>query len=329
MILKGMDFGRAWCSSGARNFFGQDWRHHRRLGPLAPDFTGTTLVAKTTTVGPRAGNLPLDGDLMPRERRPKCIKVNFRRAAVLNAVGLSGPGLAALLDAGRWQGHPGPLVLSFAATSATATDRVLEARRFAAALRACNFRGVSTRSRLADVPTFPLAVEVNLSCPNAAVRYGNLVDEALGTLADLAYDLPGVPFVVKLNALVPPETACVIADSVYCAAISVSNTIPWGQLPDRIDWYGLFGAISPLAAVGGGGLSGAPLTAIVRDWVRDYVERGGPKPIVAGGGVMTPADATALLDPGAAAVQVGSVAIVRPWRVGKIVDAIKRWTPKR
>jgi dihydroorotate dehydrogenase len=322
MKLNGIDLGRALCSSGARNFFGNGYPFHRWLGPLAPDFRGSTLVAKTTTLGPRAGNLPLDDDLMPTEARPACIVVNFRRAAVLNAVGLSGPGFCVLLDCGRWQERLEPFVLSFMAVTDTQQSRLNEAVAFG-----CRLAG----SR----PYFkaPFALEVNLSCPNVAhPEYP--AAESVAILSALAEYLPCVPLIPKFNVLSSPGHVARLGETPYCAAVCVSNTIPWGAWPHRIDWRGLFGCgppplrESPLAHLGGGGLSGAPLTPLVREWVAEFRRIAPDVPLVAGGGVMRPADATALLDLGADAVEVGSVAITRPWRVGKIIKTINEWIPR-
>jgi dihydroorotate dehydrogenase (NAD+) catalytic subunit len=316
MKLNGIDLGRAWCSAGARNFFGDGWPHHRWLGPLAPDFRGSMLVAKTTTVEPRDGNLPLDDDLMPTEARPACIVVNFRKAAVLNAVGLSGPGLVALLADGRWQAMGEPFVLSFAAVAADAAGRDRQAESAASRLNAA-WPGFSTR----------FAVELNVSCPNTESNPA-AVEWARALLWTFAAHLSGVPLIPKINILLDVSAAREIAEHRDCAAICVSNTIPYGALPDRIDWQGLFGDVSPLAHLGGGGLSGAPLTPLVREWVAEFRRIAPDVPLVAGGGVMRPTDATALLDLGADAVEVGSVAIVRPWRVGAIIKAINEWRPR-
>jgi dihydroorotate dehydrogenase (NAD+) catalytic subunit len=83
--------------------------------------------------------------------------------------------------------------------------------------------------------------------------------------------------------------------------------------------------VSPLARFGGGGLSGAPIFPLVRDWVEAAARRQFPVPIVAGGGIMAADDAVALLRAGAAAVELGSVAIVRPWRVAGIIRAVDRY----
>jgi dihydroorotate dehydrogenase (NAD+) catalytic subunit len=310
--LNGIDYGRAWCASGATGFFGDGYPFHRWLGPLAPDFRGSTFVAKTTTLEPRAGNMPLGVDLMPTEARPACIKINFRKAAVLNAVGLSGPGLLNLLASGRWQTRIDPFVISFMAVDADREKRRESAFWFANCLAEERFR-------------CPFALQINFSCPNAGLDPSGLTSEIGATLRSIAGQLPDVPLMPKLNLLVLPGVAVEIGTHRNCAAICASNTLLYGSLPDRIDWAGLFGDASPLAHLGGGGLSGAPLTPLVREWVAEFRRIAPDVPLVAGGGVMRPADATALLDLGADAVEVGSVAIVRPWRVGGIIKAIHEW----
>ena len=98
--------------------------------------------------------------------------------------------------------------------------------------------------------------------------------------------------------------------------LCISNTIPWGTMPDRINWKKLFGsATSPLEKFGGGGLSGAPLLPLVFEWVTNARAAGLTCPLNAGGGILAPNDAEALFDAGADSVFIGSMAILRPWRV--------------
>src|SRR4051794_20119064 len=99
------------------------------MRPFGLRFDEATFVAKTTTVEPRAGNMPLKGTT-PREWKPRCIAVNVREAAVLNAVGLSGPGLEALLADGRWQARTDPFFLSFMAVEADPAERLAKAGVF-------------------------------------------------------------------------------------------------------------------------------------------------------------------------------------------------------
>ena len=102
MILRGIEFGHISNASRARNFFGDGWRQ-TRLVNLFGGWGGSTFVAKTTTLYPRMepekglGNMRLDPKtLQPVDWFPDCILFDFYRQLTLNAVGLSGPGAAAL-----------------------------------------------------------------------------------------------------------------------------------------------------------------------------------------------------------------------------------------
>jgi len=334
MILDGIDYGRVWSASGARGFFGEGYWFHSPLRPFGLDWRGSTFVAKTTTMEPRAGNMPLVGT-RPREWKPKCIEVNFRRGAVLNAVGLSGPGLVRLLADGRWQARTEPFVLSFAAVSVTPEDRRTEVEEFADWLDVCRD---SQWRKLNQVFCAPFALEVNASCPNTGHDPAALMAE-VATWLDLFRDhLPGVPLLPKINALVPVDAARELAFHDACDGLVVSNTIPWTALEDmeRRRTLGIitggilnvaraaFGRVSPLAHLGGGGISGAPLFYLVHGWVTEAVSSGFPVPIVAGGGILSSRHATLLLTAGASAVELGSVAILRPWRVRGIIRFINR-----
>lgn len=336
MILNGIEFGHVWNSAFVRGFFGDGlFRHHRYLRPFGLDWAGSTFVAKTTTLEPRTGHLPLGGPsgTTPKEWRPKCVRVNWRAGAVLNAVGLSGPGLEALLREGYWQARTEPFLLSFTSVRVEPGNRLDEARRMAEMLAFVR-------------PLFhaPFAVQWNDSCPNVGLDPTAMVWKTRNVLSVLADRLPGVPLLPKINALVPVEAAREIAAHPACSAIVVSNTLPWGVLPDRIDWKGLFGEVSPLAHLGGGGLSGAPLLPIVQEWIaravygttpddllsdpwalhRSKPTDTFPAPVVAGGGVLSRRDAWSMLAVGASAVELGSVAILRPWRVRSIIYSLNR-----
>lgn len=317
MRLNDIEFGNVWCASGARNFTGEGWPYHRWLGPFAPDFRGSTFVAKTTTLGPRVGNMPLDDEdwARPTERFPKCIKVNWRKGAVLNAVGLSGPGLMTILQSRRWQSRLDPFVISLASVAGDRGVRVQEFGQMAELLK--DYRtGFSA----------PFAVELNLSCPNAG-KAGDPLDvawEATEALRTMAWRLPGVPLVAKVNLFWTRTAVEVLVTSPHLAAISVSNTLPWGS-SYAIDWEGLFGPVSPLFHLGGGGLSGRPLLPLVEEWVSDRRNTGIKVPIIAGGGVLSKLDALRLLDDGADAISLGVVAILRPWRVRSIINFVNEY----
>lgn len=307
MELRGVDFGRVLCASGARNFFGDGWWYHRLWQWLGLRYDGSTFVSKTTTLLPRAGNMPLEGT-RPKELFPACIKVKPWQGVVLNSVGLSGPGARELLGKGAWYEREEPFFLSFMSVESTVEKRVDEAREFATLLRSfMPFRA-------------PIALQVNFSCPNVGLKSA-VVLEMWKTL-DVLQSL-GIPLVPKINAMFPIEDVMSIEGHPAVDAISVSNTIPWGKLPALKPWEDLFGETSPLAHLGGGGLSGKPLLPLVLRWVQSARARGWEKPIIGGGGILSKKDASKMLDAGASAIELGSVSILRPWRVAGIIKHVR------
>lgn len=309
MRLRGTDFGCVLDASGARGFFGEGYWYHRWIPGLR--FEGATFVAKTTTLNARAGNMPLRDDWTPLERRPKCVVVKLRKGVALNAVGLSGPGAEALFAKGEWQKRTEPFFLSFMPIENEFTAKIDEVNAFARIFKE-------------HLPSFkaPVALQVNLSCPNVGHRSDDFVRESIFVLAHL--EQLGVPLMAKFSVTTAPEDVLEIAKMRACDAVCVSNTVPWGKLPERVDWKGLFGSeTSPLAKLGGGGLSGKPLLPIVADWVGRIRELGFAKPINAGGGILAPDDVWTLGKAGADSVFLGSIVMLRGWRVRETIMAAK------
>lgn len=315
MILRDVDFGSIFGASGTQGFFSEEeyWWHGflKLLGLL--NFDGCTFVAKTTTLEKNEGNMPLKEDgITPRDWFPKCIKVYpFRGGGmVLNAVGLSGPGAKALFENGRWQKRLDPFFISFMSVANTPEERIDELKSFVE-MFAHHLFGFNA----------PVGLQINYSCPNVGLDESNLIDEVLKGL-EIA-DALEIPLMPKFSIVTPVEEVKKICDSPYCDAICVSNTVPWRKLPDKIDWEGLFGTNkSPLAKFGGGGLSGKPLFDPLVDWIFQARKAGIKKPINAGGGILHPCDVDILfrvLVDKNSSVSIGSVAILRPWRVEKII----------
>ncbi len=306
MRLRGIEFGPVWDASGVRGFFGEGYWYHRLIPGLS--FKGSTFVAKTTTLGPRKGHMPLRKDFTPAERKPKCIAVKARQGAVLNAVGLSGPGAEALLLDGRWQERTEPFFLSFMPVGETPQQRFSELNVFVRLLD--KFR-IEFQA--------PFGLQINVSCPNTGHAFGDIETETRMLLTRAA--TLRIPLVPKFSAITPVDIVARIARHPDCDAVCVSNTVPWGQV-DPIMRHAFSGSLtSPLAEYGGGGLSGAPIFPIVVDWVKRAVASGFPKPINAGGGILGPRDVQTLKNAGAASVFLGSIAVVRGWRVRKTIRA--------
>jgi dihydroorotate dehydrogenase len=199
-------------------------------------------------------------------------------------------------------------MVSFMSVAPTSSERIHEAKLF--------FEKLQKLIRQCGVMN--LGLQINVSCPNVGHVLSELMLEVEHTL-DLASDL-GIPVLVKVNALLRPGEAIRLTDHPACDGLIVSNSIPWGGLGDKIPWRKLFGTdVSPLANIGGGGLSGAPLLRIVGEWITAAKRLGVKKPIVGGGGILSTDDASYMLDCGADAIEIGSVSILRPWRVQGII----------
>jgi dihydroorotate dehydrogenase len=175
-----------------------------------------------------------------------------------------------------------------------------------------------------ELPRFkaPVMLQINVSCPNVGLEYRKLLRD-VERMVQLAAPL-GIVLIVKLNALVPPGSAVELCGLKDLDGICMSNTIPYGELPNEINWKKLFGQVSPLAHLGGGGLSGRPLTPIVERWIRDARAAGFNKAIIACGGILSIADADRMLEVGADLIELGSVSILYPWRVRGIIRHVNQ-----
>ena len=312
MRLQGIDFGPVWAASGARGFFGEGYWFHSLYPGLKATLEDTTFVAKTVTLDSNIGNMQLRDDWTPVDPFPDCIKFNLFKGIVLNSVGLSNLGTDAALATGRWQARTEPSMLSFMPIAKTRDAKLQETDRYVGRLAAAlpDFKG-------------PIALQVNLSCPNTGENLRELEAEAVDILKIL--DPLRIPLVPKFNVLTEPRTVLRIAGETRIDGVCVSNTIPYGQIPDKIHWAAMFGEISPLKHLGGGGLSGWPLFQLVRQWVKEAYGLGLGFPINAGGGIMSATDVHPLFDAGADSISIATVIMLRPWRVRSIIRAAQNY----
>jgi len=312
-----IDFGRVHVASGATGFFGEGYWFHEYLRRYGLDFSDATLVSKTVTLNPRAGFMPYGPDkLTLAERFPHCVTIRWWSGCVLNAVSLGNPGIRQLLAYNRWQKMRQPFFISVATVYSDWHERKVELELFC---RLLNKERPFTTS---------FGLQLNLSCPNSGLGEIGMVSQVSELLEIARRELPDVPLMVKFSVVTPAETAVNVALHSACDAICVSNAVPWGQCSDQIDWSRLFGTYeSPLKTFGGGGLSGAPLRPLVVNWLAKAKALGLSKPICAGGGILKTEDAWSLFKLGADAVSLGSIAILRPWRVRGIIKSCQnRWS---
>ncbi len=302
-------FGRVWGASGVQGFFGEGYRFHKFLGPFAPDFTGMTFVAKTTTYSARKGNTPLLPDFTPRDMFPDSVYLNpwtIWHGVPVNAWGLTGPGAKPLLATNKWQERKEPFMTSFM-TVAEPGQQEEEVAAYVEVMKEA-------------LPNFKtqIGVQFNLSCPNTDADTKLLLKKAECFL-DLLEKLP-CPIIVKVSVDMPAIAVAEIAAHPACDGLCISNTVKFGNLPDKIMWDKYFGPVSPLKKYGGGGLSGAPLLPLTIEFVRKLREDlKVTKYINAGGGILRKEDTLPLFKVGADSVFLGSMAMLRPWRVQKTI----------
>lgn len=313
MQLRGIEFGRVLGASGVQGFFGEGYWYHKPLRPIGLDFSGMTFVAKTTTLRACEGHMKLRADFTPKKWFPDCIVVKFRKGVALNAIGLSGPGAHALFSTGKWQARREPFFISFMSVAKTPEERREELSEF-----------ILTLLNLKRWFRAPMGLQINYSCPNVGIHPDVLVKEVSEGLT-LASRL-GIPLMPKFNVLLPVGVARDISRHPACDGICISNTIPWGERDDQIHWKKLFGSDkSPLEKYeyGKGGLSGKLLLPFLLEWLEQAKLAGITKPINAGGGILSLADAKEVFARGADSIFLGSIAFLRPWRVRGIIRALQ------
>jgi dihydroorotate dehydrogenase len=314
-------------ASGVRNFFDEHrYRYmiHRIYDSVVPgsSFKGSVLVAKTTPLHPRDGNMPLIlENLQPQDSIPKCIYLDFRRGLMLNAVGLSSPGAAYLFGLGKWQSMTEPMWVSFMAVENTVEKRLEELRKF-------------VKLFIKHLPEFrgPVGLQINFSCPNVGLHgrgHDELIAEIKASL-EIAAEI-AIPVMVKLSVTFPARFAKEVATHECCCGICISNTVPWRTPGLGIDWDGLFGPnkLSPLQRhcfpwwkeplIQPGGLSGKPLLPLVLAWIHEARQNGFVKHVNGGGGIMHPRHVDLMKDVGADSIFFGSVATLRPYYLASII----------
>lgn len=319
-----------WGMSGVQNFFGEGYPFHHVFRAIFGErfsFAGMMFVAKTTTLLPNLGNMPMEDDgVTPSKLRPACIVSGlwqFLLGVMLNAVGLSGPGAAQLLRRNMWQDRTvQPFMLSF---MSIAKDKGGN-ERIGMGLRLEEFEGFMKLLALAEFKARML-LQINVTCPNVgAAKKSNalFLEECEGYLALAARYMPGLQIIFKINVHTDIETMVKLQAHPQFAGVCVSNTLPWATLSrwQQILYFpsSLFTGKSPLQHFGGGGLSGKPLLVLVEDWVRQARKAGFEKHINAGGGILCPDDVSRLRKAGADSVSIGTVAALRPWRLKKIIN---------
>ncbi|MDM7460120.1 MAG: tRNA-dihydrouridine synthase [bacterium] len=236
------------------------------------------IVVKTLTLHPRRGNL--------RWYAPwRCVRLI--RGGSVNAVGLTNPGV----DWWLRTGYPRMRRMNLQIVVSVYPESVEEARAFARKLQ----------------PLQVTALELNASCPNVAPCEADAVSHVRAVAQALAET--GHPLIVKVG-YDQPYVAIATALEGVAEAIHAINAVPWRLVyPDRP---------SPLAQLGGGGVSGEPIRPFVREAVRRLTQAT-RLPIIAGGGIYTLHDLQELWAMGARAFSIGTLFLRAPWLPNRLV----------
>jgi len=311
--------------SGIQGYFGEgdEYPHHAFYKYIPGfNFKGISFVTKTATlparIYPENSNTKLVDTYKVAEFCPPSIWWSIKslwKGYMLNAVGLAGPGLAVLLGYGKWQQRNEPLQISVMLMEKGLEDRLAEA-------------GAICRMILKNMdPRVRYALQINFSCPNTGHEQSKDVEGIIPILELCRKILPGVPLIPKFDLLVEPETISRLKP--YCDAFCVANTIPFGKKESAQWWCRLFrDGRSPLVQqlspyVKGtfeGGLSGAPLFPVLVKWLEEMEKHDSSVSIIAGGGIMKKKDIKRLSEFRIVrGVALGSVAIMRPWRLQGLI----------
>lgn len=245
----------------------------------------SAIVSKTFTKEPREGYSP-----------PIIVKLQY--GGLLNAVGLSNPGIEGLrpfVESARK--HRVPIIVSVGGVSIT------------------DFIEVATAAESVGSN----AVELNMSCPH--FRGGGLeLGKDPGAVFNIVKDVSSVikiPVIAKLGLSDKMVDSSIKALEAGAKALTLINTIR-GMI---IDVYSL----KPLLSNVYGGLSGKPIHSIAV-WAVYSVYKETLADIIGVGGVFTWRDAAELIVAGSRAVQVGTVLVYRgPKAIKNILRGLNLW----
>jgi dihydroorotate dehydrogenase (NAD+) catalytic subunit len=159
------------------------------------------------------------------------------------------------------------------------------------------------------------ALELNFSCPNAKEAIAENVNQGIACVRRIRRDYPELKLITKISILHPYEFSQEL-ERLGVAAIHGVNTIPYALVFPE-DRY----PPSPLADVGGGGVSGGPACAAAKKYNSELRKRVNLF-LIMGCGVRNLADVQSYLDLGADAVSFCTLALRQPQEAMKIVLAL-------
>jgi len=248
------------------------------------------IVSKGIFLRPRAGNPP-----------PRIVETP---AGMLNAIGLQGPGVEALIRdyCPQWAAWDFPVLVNINGESADEYGELA--------------------ARLDGVPGVA-GFEINVSCPNVeqgGMYFGN-DPRAAAEVTSAVRRRTRLPIWVKLTPMVTDIAVIARAcESAGADALSAVNTF----VGMSIDLH----TSRPRLAFRTGGLSG-PAIRPMAVHLAHQAARAVRIPVIGVGGIVTPDDALEFLVAGCAAVQVGTATFADPRAIAKVHDGIASFLEAR
>lgn len=254
--------------------------------------TGTSIFTKSITLYKRQGNFVLTNPFTWKyiKRLPNC--------GMLNAYGLTNPGTKAVID--KFQkskvGFDCLVIPSFYPEFSKGTGVAI--------------KEIMESIELMDESVGFCVVELNFSCPNSKEVIRKNMDDAMGCVKEVRKKFPWLSIIAKISIVHPYEFSQEL-ERVGVDMLHSINTVPFGMVyPDKI---------SPMANVGGGGVSGKPIFWQAYDYNKGLREKV-KIPIIMGGGVVHSDHIIKYLGIGADAVSICTVALRQPEVANEILE---------
>ena len=296
VMIKDVNFGRIFCGAGAMGVYGEGyWFHYILRIFFLINFNSITLVTKTLTFHPIEGNLN-------NRFKPKCIKVYFGKNAILNAVGLTNPGISEALVALR--NRESNFFISITSIKENPKDRLNEYRIIQNILAKNSFKS-------------KYGIQVNFSCPNTGNK----------ELPDISEIMKVIDILSSLNVPIMPKVAVgqlreqdikSLEKLESCDGLCVGNSIPFNS-KDKYFKNPLGEKKSPLAKYNGGAISGAPIFNSIIKEIEKFRSWKFTKHINHSGGIVSISNSSRAINVGSNSISLCSVFLLRPYLVNKII----------
>lgn len=209
--------------------------------------TATTVFAKSATRFKRVGNFIANNPLTWRAVR------RLPNMGMLNAYGLTNPGVEVCAHKiNRANNRDIMVIPNFFPEFSKGIEKVIKETLQAVGVYRTTL-GVEFQ-----------VLELNFSCPNSGEDFTQFTDEACRLIKRLKADLPWLAIIAKISIRHPLEFSVELKRS-GVDVIHAINTIPWAMVYPNTP--------SPIADLGGGGVSGNPAHPLAMEYCKQLRQR--------------------------------------------------------